>query len=92
MTRDEIFSEIVEILSDTFELEKAQIKPESTLYEDLDLDSIDAVDMFVELHEVTGRRIDPQCARNIRTVQDIVTLVEAELTADSGRGSEPINR
>ena len=92
MTCAEIYQRITGILVKTFELDPADIRPESRLFEDLDLDSIDAVDMFVELHEVTGRRIDPQAARNIRTVQDIVTLVEAELAADSGRGGEPISR
>ena len=101
MTRAEIYQRITGILVKTFELDPADIRPESRLFEDLDLDSIDAVDMFVELHEVTGRRIDPQAARNIRTVQDIVALVEAELatttattTADrAGHGpSEPVNR
>ena len=80
MTRAEIYQRIIGILVKTFELDPADIRPESRLYEDLDLDSIDAVDMFVELHEVTGRRIDPQVARKIRTVQDIVALVEAELS------------
>lgn len=79
MTRDEIYERVVGILVKTFELDPADIKPESNLFEELDLDSIDAVDMFVELHEVTGRRIDPASARKIRTVQDIVNLVEAEL-------------
>jgi acyl carrier protein len=80
MTRAEIYQRITGILVKTFELDPADIRPESRLYEDLDLDSIDAVDMFVELHEVTGRRIDPKVARNIRTVQDIVALVETELS------------
>jgi acyl carrier protein len=79
MTRAEIYQRVVGILVKAFELDPADIKPESRLFEDLDLDSIDAVDMFVELHEVTGKRIDPQAARKIRTVQDIVALVEAEL-------------
>lgn len=79
MTRDEIYQRVVGILVKTFELDRADIKPESRLFEELDLDSIDAVDMFVELHEVTGRRINPETARKIRTVQDIVDLVEAEL-------------
>ena len=70
MTRAEIYQRITGILVKTFELDPADIRPESRLYEDLDLDSIDAVDMFVELHEVTGRRIDPQAARNIRTGHD----------------------
>ncbi len=81
MTRAEIYQRITGILVKTFELDPADIRPESRLFEDLDLDSIDAVDMFVELHEVTGRRIDPQAARKIRTVQDIVTLVEAEFAS-----------
>ena len=80
MTRAEIYQRVLGILVKSFELDPADIRPESRLFEDLDLDSIDAVDMFVELHEVTGRRIDPQSARKIRTVQDIVDLVHAELT------------
>ena len=84
MTRDEIYERVVGILVKSFELDRADIKPESNLFEELDLDSIDAVDMFVELHEVTGRRIDPASARKIRTVQDIVTLVETELAAAAG--------
>jgi acyl carrier protein len=79
MTRAEIYNRVVGILIKSFELDPADIKPESRLFEDLDLDSIDAVDMFVELHEVTNRRIDPQVARKIRTVEDIVNLVEGEL-------------
>jgi len=81
MTRAEIYQRITGILVKTFELDPADIRPESRLYEDLDLDSIDAVDMFVELHEITGRRIDPEVARKIRTVDDIVGLVESELAS-----------
>ena len=90
MTRDEIFSRIVEILSDSFEIDPAEIKPESSLYEELDLDSIDAIDIFVQLREVTGRRPDPAEARKIRTVQELVEFVEAEIAkgpeADGGEG------
>lgn len=83
MTRAEIYNRVVGILIKSFELDPADIKPESRLFEDLDLDSIDAVDMFVELHEVTGRRIDPKVARNIRTVDDIVNLVEGEIAGST---------
>ena len=55
MTRDEIQARIVAILADSFELEPGEIKLESTLYEELDLDSIDAIDIFVQLREITGR-------------------------------------
>lgn len=79
MTRDEIYARIVEILSDSFELEAGEIKPESTLYEELDLDSIDAIDIFVQLREITGRRPDPAEAREVRTVQELVEFVEKEI-------------
>jgi acyl carrier protein len=93
MTRDEIFERIAEILADSFELDRAEIKPESTLYEDLDLDSIDAIDIFVQLREVTGRRPDPNDAKQIRTVEELVTFVEAEIAkgpeAEDAQGGPP---
>ncbi len=81
MTRAEISERVVEILVKNFELDPADIRPESKLFEELDLDSIDAVDMFVELHDFTGRRVNPESARNIRTVQDVVDLIVAELAS-----------
>lgn len=78
-TREEVLERIVEILSDSFEIEKSKIKPESTLYEELDLDSIDAIDIFTQLREVTGRRPDPAEARNVRTVSELIEFVFAEI-------------
>lgn len=93
MTSDEIFERIAEILADSFELDRAEIKPESTLYEDLDLDSIDAIDIFVQLREVTGRRPDPNDAKKIRTVEELVAFVEAEIAkgpeAEDAQGGPP---
>ncbi|MCA9529517.1 MAG: acyl carrier protein [Myxococcales bacterium] len=89
MTREEILQEIVEILSDSFELDPKQIHPESTLYEDLDLDSIDAVDIFVQLRDLTGRRPNPDVAKEIRTVDELVTFVEDELAAAERGDPEP---
>ena len=91
MTRDEIYERIVEILADSFELESDEIKPESTLYEDLDLDSIDAIDIFVQLRELTGRRPDPADARKIRTVEELVQFVldEIEKGPDDGDPGPP---
>lgn len=86
MTRDEIFERIVEILSDSFELERDEIKPESTLYEELDLDSIDAIDIFVQLRELTGRRPNPDDARQIRTVTELVDFVIAEIAKGPEEG------
>lgn len=89
MTREEIFQTVVEILSDSFELDPAEIGRDSKLYEELGLDSIDAVDIFVQLREVTGRRPDPQVARAIRTVDELITFVESELAAKAAGLPEP---
>ena len=89
MTREEIHQSIVEILSDSFELDPETIKPESTLYEELDLDSIDAVDIFVQLRDLTGRRPDPERAKQVRTVDELITFVEEELAAAERGDPEP---
>ncbi len=89
MSRDEIQKTIIEILADSFELEPDTIKPESTPYEELDLDSIDAVDIFVQLRDVTGRRPNPEKAKQIRTVAELVTFVEEELEAAERGEPEP---
>ncbi|MCA9635637.1 MAG: acyl carrier protein [Myxococcales bacterium] len=87
MTRDEIYNHLVEILVGTFELDAGDIGPDVNLFEDLDLDSIDMVDMFVEIHAITGKRIEAEVARSIRTVKDVVDLVERELAKGDGEAA-----
>lgn len=76
-------------MSDTFELDPSEIELTSNLYEDLDLDSIDAVDMFVQLRSVTGRRPDPTQAREVRTVAELIDFVEEEIAAAERGDPEP---
>ncbi|MFK8000566.1 MAG: acyl carrier protein [Polyangiales bacterium] len=89
MTREEIHQKVVEILADSFELEASEIKPESTLYEELDLDSIDAVDIFVQMRDITGRRPDPEKAKLIRTVEELVNFAVEERAAAERGDPEP---
>ena len=58
-SRDEIFDFLKKLLVDHFEMQEDSITLDARLYEDLDLDSIDAVDMIVELKRVTGKNMDP---------------------------------
>jgi acyl carrier protein len=78
-SRDEVFEKLTEILADSFELDRGKITPASTLYEELDLDSIDAIDIFTQLREMTGRRPDPADARKVRTVDELIDFVFAEI-------------
>lgn len=76
LTRDEIFSQIQTALVELFELEAEDIKLETQLYKELDLDSLDAVDLVVHLQKLTGNKIKPQEFKMVRTVEDVVNSVE----------------
>jgi len=73
--RDDIFNDVSRELQSLFDLPEQDITPEARLYEDLDLDSIDAVDLVVRLQEVTRKRIKPDQFKSVRTVNDIVDAV-----------------
>jgi acyl carrier protein len=75
MTKDDIFIKLKEVLAAEFDLDPELIKPEALLYTDLDLDSIDAVDMVVRMKEYIQGKIDPVLFKNARTVQDVVDVL-----------------
>ena len=75
MTKNELFERIVAILHESFEIEPSRIKPEARLYDDLDIDSIDAVDLIVQLQPLLGRGLQPDAFKSVRTVQDIVDVL-----------------
>ncbi|MGI9293636.1 MAG: acyl carrier protein [Pseudomonadales bacterium] len=81
-SREEVYSKVVDILADLFEMDRAVISPESQLYEELDIDSIDAVDLLVELKTYTGKKVAPEDFKSVRTVADIVDSVCALLEND----------
>lgn len=77
MTEQEtIYQEVRGLLTKLFEIDPQDISPEARLYEDLELDSIDAVDMIVHLQKKTGKKIKPETFKSVRTVQDVVDAVE----------------
>ena len=77
MTREEILVRLREALVELFELDPNVIVPQANLMTDLDLDSIDAIDLILKLKEITGKKIQPEAFRHVRTVQDIVDAVYA---------------
>lgn len=89
MTREEIFTQVRDLLTRSFEIDPALIKPEALLFQELELDSIDAIDMVVQLQEWTGRYVPEEALRGIRTVDDVVTLVEAHLAQGEAGGAAP---
>jgi len=71
MSKAEIYAWLVETLQDLFELDATRIVPEANLA-DLDIDSIDAVDVVVKFKALTGKRVQPEVFKSVRTVQDVV--------------------
>lgn len=78
--KEQILAKVREILVDLFELDPAEIVPEARLYEDLDIDSIDAVDLLVDLKKTTSVEVSPAQFKQVRTIQDVVDVF-AELSA-----------
>ena len=78
-TGDEIFNELKNILVNDFEIGEEKILPEANLFEDLEFDSIDAVDLAVRLQDFTKQKISPENFKQIRTVNDVVDAVESLL-------------
>ena len=72
MNRDELFVWIADLLAEMFELDRDSLTPDSNLYADLDIDSIDAVDLAVKLKQMTGKRLQPEVFKTIRTIGDVV--------------------
>lgn len=75
-SREEIFDIVYDILVKDFECSREDLNPETRLFEDLDLDSIDAVDFLVRLQKLTEKRVNPEDFKKIRTLDDLVNVIE----------------
>ena len=76
MSREQLQVWVVDLLAEMFELDKADLSAESNLYADLDIDSIDAVDLAVKLKQLTGKRLQPEVFKTIRTIGDVVAALD----------------
>lgn len=74
-SREEIFNGLSDALVELFELELERITPDANLYTDLEIDSIDAIDLIDHIKRQTGRKLAAEDFRTVRTVQDVVEAV-----------------
>jgi len=73
---EQIRQRIIEVISEEFELEPAQLVPEATLYDDLGLDSLDAVDMVVAMEKSFGVKLaNEEAIKAVRTMDDLCRLI-----------------
>ena len=78
--RQQVFSEVTAALVELFEVDASRITPDARLYEDLEIDSIDAIDLIDRLRQVTGKKIPADRFRSVRTIDDLVEAVHQLMT------------
>jgi acyl carrier protein len=81
ISTEEILEKLKSHLVEMFEVPPEKIRRDARLYEDLDLDSIDAVDLMVQLQAITGRKLKAEEFKSVRTVGDILDRVDAILAS-----------
>jgi acyl carrier protein len=81
-SRDEIYRKVATILVDLFEIDPNSVSENALLYDDLDIDSIDAIDLIIELKSYTGKKVPPEEFKSIKTVGDIVNKISEMLAHD----------
>ncbi|MHA3060521.1 acyl carrier protein [Acinetobacter sp. ANC 4636] len=76
LTQEHILAQLREWMEDLFEIEPEKIQMNSNLYSDLDVDSIDAVDLIVKIKQLTGKQVKPEDFKNVRTIEDVVLVIQ----------------
>ncbi|MBB3227257.1 acyl carrier protein [Luteibacter sp. Sphag1AF] len=75
LSNDDILARLKEVLNGTFEIDPARVTLDAHLFTDLELDSIDAIDLAIQVQDMTGARIKPEDFKSVRTVGDVVATV-----------------
>ena len=75
MTKEDVLGRINDVLAGEFEIDRAKLVPEARLFEDLDLDSIDAVDLVVRLQQQTSLKVRAEDFKSIRTLGDVANVI-----------------
>ena len=78
-SRDEIIAMVNEVLQQEFDFANEDLKLDTHLMDDLDLDSIDAIDMAVRIEERTGLHFEDDELKSLRTIRDIVDKIDGRL-------------
>ena len=75
LAKDQILQHIKQVLTKLFEIEESQLSGSARLYDDLDIDSIDTIDLLIELKKVLGKEIDPAEFKNAQTIDDVADVI-----------------
>ncbi|GAB3049359.1 acyl carrier protein [Acinetobacter apis] len=76
LTEEYILNQLRDWMDELFEIDPSKVNMDSNLYTDLDVDSIDAVDLVVKIKNLTGKMVEPEDFKNVRTVHDVVLVIQ----------------
>lgn len=74
-TKTEVLDHLKKVLIDLFELEEEQLTPDAKLYDDLDIDSIDTIDLLIELKKYVGKEISVEAFVDVETIGDVAEII-----------------
>ena len=83
MTRDQINKMVIDVLREAFDLSEEALIPNAKLYEDLDLDSLDAIDLAVKLKDDMGVTLNEEEMRSLIEFSDLIDLLEKKMNTSS---------
>jgi acyl carrier protein len=72
MDREALYLKVQDILVEQFDVEESSVTEEANLYDELNIDSIDAVDLLVQLKSITGKTVAPEMFKDVRTIRDLL--------------------
>jgi acyl carrier protein len=75
MTKEEVFAKLKDVLVNEFDIEESEITPEANIVTDLDLDSIDAVELIVKMKPFLNAKIEPDVFKSVKTVDDVTEIL-----------------
>lgn len=82
MTEQEVFEFIKNMLVEYFEIDADKITMEAKLVDDLDIDSIDAIDMMSYIKIETGREVEPSQFKEVTTIGDIINIIMKQMNGN----------
>jgi len=89
VSREEVLTTLRDALAELFEIDPARITPQAHLYTDLEIDSIDAIDLIDHVRQQTGHKLQANDFRTVRTVEDVVQAILAKQSADHADTGAP---
>ena len=72
MDNEALYARIKLGLIEQFDVDESIVSLDANLYEELAIDSIDALDLMLQLEEWTGKRISPEVFKDVRTIRDVM--------------------